>query len=230
MIQQAPELAAWREIKLAKSIKSRIATSKANLDEGMDSTKAGSSLVPGAPATTHNHKLCSDLNMLVADFKLSTPRLNQVTRPNFQARHKWIIAAGVSDWGQQQCGAAALLKINLTPDCKEFYCQHPIKFLLLLRDLAVFYVSPWGFCLLLVFFLTSPLKICLVSLASAALQPTSDPTSWASVQATPGCQHRPCGLSAGLTVPFSQAGQFSQGRMEDFSRGGDAVNISFSQV
>lgn len=143
----------------------------------MDSSEAGSSLVPGAPATSHNHKICSDLNMLVANFKLSTYRLSQVTRPNFQARHKWIIAAGVSDWGQQQCGAAALLKINLTPDCKEFYCQHPIKFLLLLRDLAVFYVSPWRFCLLLVFFLTSPLKICLVSLTSAALQPTTDPRS-----------------------------------------------------
>lgn len=144
MIQQAPELAAWKEIKLAKSIKSRTAASKANLDEGMDSSEAGSSLVPGAPATSHNHKLCSYLNMSVANFKLSSCRLSQVTRPNFQARHKWIIAAGISDWGQQQCGAAALLKINLTPDCKEFYCQHPIKFLLFLRDLAVFYVSPVG--------------------------------------------------------------------------------------
>lgn len=146
----------------------------------MYSSEAGPSLVPGAPATFHNHKLCSDLNMLVTNFKLSICRHSQVTRPNFQGRHKWIIAAGVRDWGQQQCGAAALLKINLTPDCKEFYCQHPIKFLLLLRDLAVFYVSPWGFCLLLVFFLTSPLKICLVSLARAALHPTADPTSWAS--------------------------------------------------
>lgn len=108
----------------------------------MDSSEAGPSLVPGAPATTHNHKLSSDLNILVANFNLSTCNPTKSTRPYFQARHKWIIAAGVRDWGQQQCGAAALLKINLTPDCKEFYCQHPIKFPLLLRNLAVFYVSP----------------------------------------------------------------------------------------
>lgn len=133
--------------------------------------------------------------MLVADFKLSTGRLrlqDPISKPGINGSLLLELGTG-RDWGQQQYGAAALLKINLTPDCKEFYCQHPLKFLLLLRDLAVFYVSPWGFCLLLVFFLTSPLKICLVSLANAALQPTIDPTSWASVQATPGCQHGPVG-------------------------------------